>query len=143
MHLIGVKKLREDAMLPEYANYGDAGADIFASEEVVIKPNSRALIKTGIALEIPDLTEVQIRSRSGLALKNGIHVLNSPGTIDCGYRGEIGVILYNSSNEEFTVTKNMKIAQIVVKPVLQANFLEVETLSRTDRGIGGFGSTGV
>ena len=143
MHLVGVKKLKEDAILPKYANVGDAGADLFSIEETVIKARGRALIKTGIALELQEFTEAQIRSRSGLALKQGIFVLNSPGTIDEGYRGEIGVILYNSTDEDFIVNKHMKIAQMVIKPVYQAKFLEVEELTDSVRGDNGFGSTGV
>lgn len=143
MKTVGIKKLREDARLPKYANEGDAGADLFAIEEVVIKARSRALIKTGIALELPKNTEAQIRSRSGLALKSGIFVLNSPGTVDEGYKGEVGIILYNSTDEDFIVTKHMKVAQMVIKPVYQFDFIEVEELSESARSDNGFGSTGL
>ena len=143
MKTVGIKRLREDAILPKYANEGDAGADLFAIEEVVIKARSRALIKTGIALELPKNTEAQIRSRSGLALKSGIFVLNSPGTIDEGYKGEVGIILYNSTDEDFVVTKHMKVAQMVIKPVHQFDFVEVEELSESARSDNGFGSTGL
>lgn len=143
MKTVGIKRLREDAILPKYANEGDAGADLFAIEEVVIKARSRALIKTGIALELPKNTEAQIRSRSGLALKSGIFVLNSPGTVDEGYKGEVGIILYNSTDEDFIVTKHMKVAQMVIKPVYQFDFIEVEELSESARSDNGFGSTGL
>lgn len=143
MYIVGVKKLREDAIMPQYANNGDAGADIFAIDEVIVKANDRALIKTGIAIELPKNTEAQIRSKSGLALKYGIFVLNSPGTIDEGYKGEIGVIICNTTNQDIIIAKGMKIAQMVIKPVYQARFIETNTLTDSDRGIGGFGSTGV
>lgn len=143
MKTVGIKKLREDARLPKYANEGDAGADLFAIEETVVKARNRALIKTGIALELPKNTEAQVRSRSGLAYKSGIFVLNSPGTIDEGYKGEVGIILYNSTDEDFVVTKHMKVAQMVIKPVHQFDFVEVEELSESDRSANGFGSTGL
>lgn len=143
MHLVLVKKIYEDALLPEYAKLGDAGADLYAYEEAIVPARGRALIKTGISIELPKNTEAQIRSRSGLALKNGIFVLNSPGTIDEGYRGEIGVILYNSTDKDFVVEKHMRIAQMIIKPVLQCKFIEANALSNTDRGETGFGSSGV
>lgn len=143
MKTVGIKKLREDAILPKYANAGDAGADLFAIEETVVRARNRALIKTGIALELPQNYEAQIRSRSGLALKSGIFVLNSPGTIDEGYKGEVGIILYNSTDEDFVVTKHMKVAQMVIKPVHQFDFIKVEELSESDRSANGFGSTGL
>ena len=140
--LLKVKKIHEDAILPSYAHFNDAGLDLFSVEEVLIKPNETALIKTGIKIELPIQTEAQIRPRSGLALKHGITVLNTPGTIDEGYRGEIGIILINHGKSDFLVEKKMKIAQMVIKPVWQVEVNEVEELSDSLRGEGGFGSTG-
>lgn len=137
-----VKKTQEDAILPSYAHFNDAGLDLFSIEEVLIKKNETALIKTGIKIELPTQTEAQIRPRSGLALKHGITVLNTPGTIDEGYRGEIGIILINHGKENFLVEKGMKIAQMVIKPVWKVEVSEVEELSDSLRGEGGFGSTG-
>lgn len=133
------------ARLPEYKTSGAAGADVcaFVDEPVVIAPSARALIPTGLFFEIPDSYEIQVRARSGLAIKNGIAVLNAPGTVDSDYRGELCVILYNSSDTPFTVNNGDRIAQIVVAPVTRANFVEAGSLSETDRGSGGFGSTGV
>lgn len=141
--ILKVKKLREDAMLPKYAKEGDAGADIFAVEPIIVPANGRALVKTGIAIELEHNSEAQVRGRSGLALKNGITVLNSPGTIDEQYRGEVGVILFNTTDEPFEVNKYDRIAQLVVKPVTQAHIIEVDELTETSRGENGFGSTGV
>jgi dUTP pyrophosphatase len=138
-----VKKISEDAILPSYAHEGDAGLDLFSSEEKEIKPNESCLIKTGIKIELPKNTEAQIRPRSGLALKHCITVLNSPGTIDYGYRGEVGIILINHGKNTFKVEKGMKIAQMVVQKVINVSVLEVEELSETKRSEGGFGSTGL
>lgn len=143
MNVVYVKKLVEDAILPEYAKEGDAGADIYSNEEVIVPARGRALVKTGIAIELSEDTEAQVRSRSGLAIKNGIMVLNSPGTVDAGYRGEVGVILFNTTDEDFIVRKHMRIAQMVIKEVLPSKFYEVKDLSDSERGNGGFGSTGV
>lgn len=138
-----VQKIHEDAIIPNYAHKGDAGLDLFSIEEKIISPGDSALIKTGIKIELPEQTEAQIRPRSGLALKHGITVLNTPGTIDEGYRGEIGIILINHGKKDFLVEKNMKIAQMVVKPVWYVNVEEVKELTDTERAEGGFGSTGV
>ena len=140
-----VKVLRTDpaAQLPVYAHPGDAGMDVRSIEEVTLSPGARALIHTGLVLMLPPNAEAQVRPRSGLALKHGVTVLNTPGTIDAGYRGEVGVILINLGAEPFTVEKGMKIAQIVVSPVAQAEVVEVTSVDETDRGAGGFGSTGV
>lgn len=131
--------------LPSYASAGAAGADLRANFEdrgqVVLAPGARALIPTGLRLAIPEGHEVQIRPRSGLALKHGITLPNSPGTIDSDYRGPLGVILQNTGDADFTVTHGIRIAQMVVAPVAQAAF-EVAALDDTDRGAGGFGSTG-
>lgn len=135
--------LDSSAKLPTYAHPGDAGMDVCSIEDVVIAPGARALVKTGFAMEIPDGFEAQIRPRSGLAIKSGITVLNTPGTIDSGYRGEVGVILINLSDVPFHVEKGMKIAQMVIAKFERAEVEVVSELSSSERGAGGFGSTGV
>lgn len=140
--VLKIKKLNSDAILPQYAHPGDAGMDLFSSQHVEIKPGDHILVKTGISIELPPSTEAQVRPRSGLALKHGISVLNTPGTVDEGYRGEVGVILINHGKEMFVVEKGAKIAQMVIKAVLRAEVQEVTDLSDTQRGEGGFGSTG-
>ena len=140
--VLKVKKLTAAAIIPSYSHPGDAGLDLFAAEPSQVQPGEVKLIKTGIAIELPHNTEAQVRPRSGLALKNKITVLNTPGTIDEGYRGEVGVIIINHGESPFVVTEGMKIAQLVVKPVLRVEIIEVEQLSETARGAGGFGSTG-
>ena len=137
-----VQKIHNEAIIPNYAHQVDAGLDLYSVEEVKINPSETALIKTGIKIELPPQTEAQVRPRSGLALKHGITVLNTPGTIDEGYRGEVGVVLINHGKETFIVEKGMKIAQMVVKPVWYVEVDEVEELSETERAEGGFGSTG-
>lgn len=117
--------------------------DVFSIEEKVLEPGRRALVRTGLVMILPPDAEAQVRSRSGLALKHGVAVLNSPGTIDSGYRGEVGVILINHGEEPFKVEKGMKIAQIVVAPVVRAEIAETDETDSTERGSGGFGSTGV
>ena len=142
---IKVKVLDNSITLPKYETISSAGMDIraFIPEGIIeIKPQERKLIRTGLCLEIPKGYEVQLRPRSGLALKNGITVLNSPGTIDAVYRGELKVILINHSPDNFSITNEMRIAQIVVAQFSRVDLLEVEDLSETDRGEGGFGSTG-
>lgn len=138
-----VKKINEEAKLPEYAHESDAGMDLFSVEEKIIGPGETALIKTGIIIELPPDTEAQVRPRSGLALKNSITVLNTPGTIDEGYRGEIGVILINHSKIPFKVEKQMKIAQMVIKPIIKVSIKEVREVASSDRNGSGFGSTGM
>ncbi len=130
--------------LPAYETENSAGLDIraFIEETIILKPTERKLIKTGLFIEIPHGYEAQVRPRSGLAFKNGITVLNSPGTIDADYRGEIGVILINHSNENFEINTGDRIAQLVFAKVEQATWKVTETLSETERGEGGFGSTG-
>lgn len=130
--------------LPEYATLHSAGVDLMAAIEsdITLAPMERKLIPTGIALALPDNYEAQVRPRSGLAFKNGITVLNTPGTIDADYRGEIKVILINLSAETFTITSGMRIAQMVVAPVSRVSFQQVESLDESARGAGGFGSTG-
>lgn len=140
---VKVKKLHEDAKLPQYATqFGDSGADVFAIRDYEIKPGERVLVKTGIAIALSDGYECQVRSKSGLALKKGLMVLNSPGTVDNSYRGEVGVIICNLSNETHIIEKGDKVAQLVIVPVGQAIFLQVDELDTTSRGNGGFGSTG-
>lgn len=141
--ILKVKLLSEKAKLPQYAYEGDTGLDLFSTSEIVIQPGESALISTGISIQLPPETEAQIRPRSGLALKYQITVLNTPGTIDQGYRGEIGVILINHGKLPFQVEVGMKIAQMVIKPVLSVKVKNVEELDETYRGGGGFGSTGI
>lgn len=135
-----------DVPLPSYESAGAAGADLRANlrdrEGVVLEPGQRALIPTGLRVEIPSGYEVQVRPRSGLALKHGITLANSPGTIDSDYRGELGVIVMNAGDAAFEVAHGERIAQMVVAPVVQAGFVLSEDLSETARGKGGFGSTG-
>ena len=131
------------AQLPEYAHPGDSGMDVRSVEEKTIAPGARALVRTGLVMILPPGSEAQVRSRSGLALKHGVAVLNSPGTIDAGYRGEVGVILINHGDEPFKVEKGMKIAQIVIAEVVRAEIAETSDVDDTERGAGGFGSTGV
>lgn len=137
-----ILKLSPEATVPQYAHKDDSGMDLFAINDLVLKSGEHKLVKTGISIELPENTEAQIRPRSGMALKNGITVLNTPGTIDEGYRGEIGIILINHSKEDFQITKGMKIAQMVIMPVLKPKVIVVDKLSETERGEGGFGSTG-
>ena len=137
-----VKKLVPEAIVPKYAHPGDAGLDLFAVAETTLGAGGTGLVKTGISIELPPGTEAQVRPRSGLALKHSVTVLNSPGTIDEGYRGEVGVIMINHGKEDFHVDKGMKIAQMLIKPVYTVDVEEADELSDTSRGEGGFGSTG-
>ncbi len=136
------KKLSPDAVLPAYAREGDAGMDLRSIAELELPPGGHALVPTGLAMELPEDCEAQVRPRSGLALKHGVTVLNSPGTIDSGYRGEFGVILINHGKEAFKIARGERIAQLVIATVARAEVVEVEELSSTGRGCGGFGSTG-
>ncbi|WP_372793622.1 dUTP diphosphatase [Lutibacter sp.] len=131
--------------LPNYETIASAGMDLRAniSEAITLKPLERAIVKTGLFIALPVGTEAQVRPRSGLAAKNGITVLNSPGTVDADYRGEIGVILVNLSNQNFVINDGERIAQLVISKHERANWDIVEVLSETERGAGGFGSTGV
>ena len=133
-----------DLALPAYATLDSAGMDLLAAIDAdrVLKPLERALIPTGLAIALPEGTEAQVRPRSGLALKHGISIVNAPGTIDADYRGEIGVILINLGAEDFTITRGMRIAQMVIAPYLRASWNEVPALPESARGAGGFGSTG-
>ena len=139
-----IKKLNPKVRLPIYKTEGSSGMDLmaFTDKPIKIPANSSALIPTGISLAIPSDVEIQIRPRSGLATKSSIGVLNSPGTIDSDYRGELKIILFNHGNNEFTVNNNDRVAQMVLMPVLKMNFEEVDELPKTIRGAGGFGSTG-
>ena len=139
---IEIVKLNPAAIIPCYAHPDDAGLDLFSIEEAGISPGETKLIKTGIAIALPANTEAQIRPRSGLALKHSVTVLNSPGTIDAGYRGEIGVILINHGKKVFQVIPGMKIAQMVIASIILPKVTVVRELNRTSRGNKGFGSTG-
>ena len=139
-----IKKLNSKVKLPSYKTDGSSGMDLmaFIDKPISILPQKSELIPTGLSVAIPNNTEVQIRPRSGLAIKNNISVLNTPGTVDSDYRGELKVILYNHGNKEFIVNNEDRIAQMVLVPIIKAKFEEVESLPETIRGEGGFGSTG-
>ncbi len=142
---VNIKKLSEWAKLPRYAHEGDAGADVCVPgnfmRPLLLTPGEYKLIPLGFALAVPPGFEAQMRPRSGLAMNQGITVLNSPGTIDSSYRGGVGVILINHSQENFEILPGMKIAQLVIAPVMRGEFIECEDLDETTRGAGGFGST--
>lgn len=131
-----------DLPLPSYATAGAAGLDLRSAETLTLKPNARALVATGITIALPDNYEAQVRPRSGLAVNHGVTVLNSPGTIDCDYRGEIKVPLINHGTEDFVVMRGDRIAQMVIAPVIQIELLEVAVTDETPRGADGFGSSG-
>ena len=139
-----IKKLNSKVQLPKYKTDGSSGMDLMAFTEspINIRPQESALIPTGITIAIPEDTEIQIRPRSGLAAKSNISVLNTPGTIDSDYRGEIKIILFNHGKEEFIINKNDRVAQMILMPIIKAEFEEVKDLPKTLRGYGGFGSTG-
>ena len=132
----------EGLPLPAYASEHAAGLDVVAAEDVTLRPGQRSAVATGFAIAIPEGYEVQVRPRSGLALRHGVTCLNTPGTIDHDYRGEVKVILANLGSDPFEVRRGERIAQLVPAPVLKANFVEVDVLGETARGAGGFGSTG-
>ena len=144
MTKILIKKLNQRAIIPKYETVGASGLDLSANleKDIVLKPGEKCLIPTGIAVTIPNGYEFQIRPRSGLAMKNSITVLNTPGTIDADYRGEIKVIIINLGNKDFEITNGTRIAQMVLCPISKAKLLEVDDLDNTTRGDGGFGSTG-
>ena len=139
-----IKKTSKEVITPKYKTDGSSGVDLsaFLEKKVVIKPNSSDLIPTGLQVAIPEEFEIQIRPRSGLAAKESIGVLNSPGTIDSDYRGELKIILFNHSNKDFIINNGDRIAQMVLVPILKMEFEEVDSLPNTVRGQGGFGSTG-
>lgn len=140
---IKVKKINPEAVLPNYAHKGDSGMDVYSCEDVIIPSGETRLISTGLAFEVPEGYEIQVRSKSGLSLNYGIIVLNSPGTLDSGYRGELKIILFNTSKKEYNVKKKQKICQIVLAKYEKAEIEEADELSETARGDGGFGSTGL
>ena len=136
-------KLRDNAQVPRKAHEDDAGFDLYSCENKTLMPHCFSLIPTGIAIALPKGTEAQVRPRSGLAAKHGITVLNAPGTIDAGYRGEVMVLLINHSEVPFEITEGMRIAQLMVKPIYETEFIPVEALDDTERSTGGYGSTGL
>jgi dUTP pyrophosphatase len=141
---IAVKRLAPDLPLPAYATAGAVGLDLLAAveRELVLPPGGIAAVPTGIALALPDGYEAQVRPRSGLALRHGVTVLNAPGTVDSDYRGEIAAILVNHGQADFSITRGMKIAQLVIASTIRAEWCETALLDETKRGAGGFGSTG-
>ena len=141
--VLKVRRLRPDAVLPRFAHPDDSGMDVCACEDLVLSPGARAKVPLGLAFQPPPGTEIQLRPRSGLALRSGISMVNTPATIDEGYRGEVCAILINHGDEPFHVEKGMRVAQIVVCPVLRPEIVETDALDGTARGAGGFGSTGV
>lgn len=147
MSVLRIKRLEnnQDLPLPKYETSGSAGMDLIAAIDapIILKPGEINLIKTGIAIALEKGYEAQVRPRSGLALKNGITVLNTPGTIDSDYRGEVCIIMINHSKQDFTINRGMRIAQMVIAACVQAEIVEVNNLDETARGVGGFGSTGV
>lgn len=144
MTRVKIKRLpnNEDLPLPAYETGGAAGMDLRAAENLTLKPGARHLVPTGLSIAIPQGFEAQVRPRSGLAVKHGITVLNSPGTIDCDYRGEVKVPLINHGQDDFVIARGDRIAQMVIAPVTQITWLEVDRLDDTARGTGGFGSSG-
>lgn len=142
--VVPVKRLRESAIVPGYQTDGASGFDLHADNDMplVLTPGMKAMVPTGLAVAVPEGFELQVRPRSGLAAKHGITVLNTPGTVDSDYRGEMKVIIANLGNEPFTIHHGERIAQGVICPVVKAQFVETETLDETERGAGGFGSTG-
>ncbi len=140
---VRIKRIKENAIMPMYAHEGDSGVDLFSTEDYVLKPGERVLVSTGLVMSIPKGYEGQVRPKSGLALKNGISVCNTPGTVDSGYRGEIGVIAINLGKETFRIERGKKIAQMVFCKVEEAEFEDADELDDTKRGGGGFGSTGL
>ncbi len=135
------KKIHQDAVIPSYVHEGDAGFDFTSIEDVVLTPYERKIVKTGLKVEIPIGYEMQIRPRSGISLKTPVLIANAPGTIDSGYRGELGIIVLNNSSGEYKIKKGERIAQGVIKEVIPVIHIEVDELSETVRGEGGFGST--
>ena len=139
---VKVQRLSDRAKIPQYQHENDVGMDVCAIDDYVIFPNNRKLVLTGLAFELPDYCQIEVRPRSGLALKHGVTVLNSPGTIDSNYRGELGIILINHGEQKFEIKSGDRIAQIVFTPFYTAKLVESELLEDSDRGSNGFGSTG-
>ena len=136
-------KMREDAIIPDYAHEGDAGMDLYSVEDVTIEPMEWKKVGTGLQMELPKGTEGQVRTKSGIAYNYGVFVLNTPGTVDENYRGEVGVVLFNLNKVPFKITKGQKIAQLVINEICYCKTEEVKSMSATSRGEGGFGSTGL
>lgn len=139
---VKIKKLHPDAIIPEYKKPGDSGFDLHTVEDVIVPPGKTALLPTGLAVAIPEGFEIQVRMRSGAALKTPLIIPNAPGTIDSGYRGELGIIVRNCGPKEYMVKKGERIAQGILAPVIRADFDIVEELPESERGAGGYGSTG-
>lgn len=142
MVAVKIQIIKENAIIPKLAHEGDAGVDLYSTEDYELSPGARTLVSTGIKISLPDGYEAQIRPKSGLALKNGISVLNTPGTIDSGYRGEVGVIAVNFGQETYKIEKGQKIAQMVINRIERPEFRLVDELEKSKRNEGGFGSTG-
>jgi dUTP pyrophosphatase len=143
---LGYTKLHEDAVEPKYNYESDSGFDLHSTEEIIVPPFGRVLVPTGISLDINDGFEVQVRSKSGLAINQGLMCLNSPGTVDNGYTGEVKVIIFNTNQSPFTISKGMKVAQAVLCPVVNGKWVDLvkkETINNKERGENGFGSTGI
>jgi dUTP pyrophosphatase len=143
---LGYTKLHEDAVEPKYNYESDSGFDLHSTEEIIVPPFGRVLVPTGISLDISDGFEIQVRSKSGLAINQGLMCLNSPGTVDNGYSAEIKAIIFNTNQEPFTITKGMKVAQAVLCPVVNGKWVDLvkkETINNKERGENGFGSTGI
>ena len=143
---LGYTKLHEDAVEPKYNYESDSGFDLHSTEEIIVPPFGRVLVPTGISLDIKDGFEVQVRSKSGLALNQGLMCLNSPGTVDNGYTGEVKAIIFNTNQVPFTISKGMKVAQAVLCPVVNGKWVDLvnkETINNKERGENGFGSTGI
>ncbi|MFH1641804.1 MAG: dUTP diphosphatase [Nanoarchaeota archaeon] len=140
---IKIQKIKDNAITPKYAHDGDAGVDLYSTEDYLLKPGQRVLISTGIKIAVPKGFEAQIRPKSGLSLKHGLSIVNTPGTIDSTYRGEIGIIMINLGSEEYKIELGKKIAQMVINKVEHVEFEEAQELDSTARDEGGFGSTGL
>jgi dUTP pyrophosphatase len=144
--ILGYTKLNPEAIDPKYNYISDSGFDLYSTEEIVVNPLGRALVPTGLAFDIKTGYEIQVRSKSGLAINQGLFVLNSPGTVDSGYLGEVKVIIFNTNSDQVTIKKGMKIAQAVLCPVINGKYVDLELkkdLGQKDRGDNGFGSTGI
>ena len=139
---VKIKRIKDNAVIPSYAHDGDAGVDLYSTEDYLLKPRDRCLVSTGIKIALPHGYEAQTRPKSGLALKQGLSIANTPGTIDSCYRGEVGIIAINLGKEDIKIEKGKKVARMVFNKVEEAKFEEVEELDSTKRGDGGFGSTG-
>lgn len=144
MKKIYIKKLREEAILPDYAHVGDAGFDLYSAEDIIVPAGKWKLVQTGLQIQLPRGTEGQVRTKSGVALKKGVFVLNSPGTVDENYEGEVGVIMMNLAETDFEIKRGQKIAQMIVNEVVYCDIRETKDIkSKSQRGGGGFGSSGL